>query len=103
MLEAKRAGSEAMIEGESSRPVRRRLEYPSLALQTSSQYDLRDYNMASVSLILTAMSARTANTHALLSRRGFSQLMQYPISLKMSVVILDVSNLPDLTCKVGLE
>jgi hypothetical protein len=28
--------------------------------------------------------------------------MQYPISLKMSVVILDVSNLPDLTCKVGL-
>ena len=78
MLEAKRAGSEAMIEGESSIPVRRRLEYPSLALQTSSQYD------------------------ALLSRRGFSQLMQYPISLKMSVVILDVSNLPDLTCKVGL-
>jgi hypothetical protein len=48
-----------MIEGESSIPVRRRLEYPSLALQTSSQYDLRDYNMVSVSLVLTAMSART--------------------------------------------
>ena len=40
MLDAKRAGSEAIIEGESSIPVRNRLEYPSLALQTSSQYDL---------------------------------------------------------------
>jgi hypothetical protein len=56
----------------------------------------------SVSFVLTAMLTRTADTHALLSLRGFSQLMQYPISLKMSVVILDVSNLPDLTCKVGL-